>query len=96
MTKSSPKAWLAGKPEMDILAFGLPINRAILKNFIFHHLKEGLTIILQSVKVTMDAALAIRGSGQRFGFLPSKQTVVKKKLCKMYDTYCVLKWHRLM
>jgi len=87
MTKSSLLAWLAGKPEMDILASVLPINRAILKTFMFYHLKEGLTIV-QSVKVTMDAALAIRGSGQRFGFLPSKQIVVQKAVQNVRQVLC--------
>ena len=58
-TRSSPSVWLIGRPENEILGLGLPTNRAVLKNFMYHH-QEMKCTTTDSAALTIEATLAIR------------------------------------
>jgi len=91
-TRSCPQVWLLGMPDKDILGCGLPTNGAILRNFMFHHQTNGLTVA-HAAKATIDAALLIWARAR----IPTQRVdSAVRKLRKLYDEYCVLKKTRLM
>lgn len=83
--------WLLGMPDKEILGSGLPTNGAILRNFMYHHSEEGLSIA-DSAKRTVDAAVGIWAKAR----IPTQRAdSAMRKLRKLYDTYCLLKKNRL-
>jgi hypothetical protein len=91
MTRSSPKVWLLGKPDKDILCSGLPTNGAVLRNFLFHHQEKGLKIS-DSAKAAVDTTLVI---WQKARIPTQRVDSGVRKLSKLYDEYCTLKKNRL-
>jgi len=91
VTRSSAQVWLLGMPDKEILGSGLPTNCAILRNFMYHHSEEGLSIA-DSAKRTVDAAVGIWAKAR----IPTQRAdSAMRKLRKLYDTYCLLKKNRL-
>jgi len=91
-TRNSPKVWLLGKPDRDIVGSGLPTNGAVLRNFMYHHQEEGLTVV-DSASMTIDAALVVWAKAR----IPTqRKDSAIRKLRKLFDQYNKLKDSRLL
>ena len=92
VTRSSPPhVWLLGKPEKDIMCYGLPTNGAVLGHFMFHHQEIEFTIS-DSANAAVDATVVI---WQKARIPAQRVDSGVRKLSKLYNEYCMVKKNRL-